>query len=65
MKKRLTTSYAVTSFQTRRLRRDLLARLHIIKAKRNAERVDPACKAWRLDEVLNEVLERGLRHTGD
>lgn len=53
---------AETSFQTRRLRRDLLAKLHILKAQRNAERVKGQ-RAWRLDQVLNEVLERGLAHT--
>jgi len=57
MKKRVETS-----FHTRRLRRDLLAKLHILKAQRNAERVKGQ-KAWRLDQILNEVLERGLAHT--
>lgn len=46
-------------FQTRHLRRDLHAKLHIVKAARNAKRPKTSPPVT-IDQVLNEALERGL-----
>ena len=46
-------------FQTRRLKRALHARLHVLKAIRNGQRT-PKQKPVHLDEVLNEALAVGL-----
>lgn len=46
-------------FQTRHLRRDLHAKLHIVKAARNAKRLKTAPPVT-IDQVLNEALDKGL-----
>lgn len=46
-------------FQTRHLRRDLHARLTILKARMNGG-LPTGAKTVPLDQVLNRVLEAGL-----
>lgn len=48
-----------TWFQTRHLKRELLSRMHMLKAARNRTREGdaPLCT---VDQILNEALERGL-----
>jgi hypothetical protein len=49
-------------FQTRRLRRDLHTRLHVLKAHLNGQLREGEPQIT-LDEVLNHVLEAGLNQT--
>lgn len=54
-----TRNHDETWFQTRHLKRELLSRMHMLKAARNRTREEdaPLCT---VDQILNEALARGL-----